>query len=67
MHSCADDDGNVDLVRGAGEIPAVKQTACIELCAGSAVRGAAAQKHGYGVMLVDCKRNRYEPRCKPFL
>ena len=36
----------------------------IELCAGSAVRSAAAQKHGYRVMPVDFKRNRHRPRCK---
>ena len=36
----------------------------IELCAGSAVRSAAAQKLGYRVMPVDFKRNSHRPRCK---
>ena len=41
-----------------------KQLIFIELCAGSAVLSAAAQKHGYRVMPVDFKRNRHKPRCK---
>ena len=44
--------------------PIEKQMIFIELCAGSAVLSAAAQKHGYRVMPVDFKRNRHRPRCK---
>ena len=44
--------------------PMEKQMIFIELCAGSAVLSAAAQKHGYRVMPVDFKRNRHRPRCK---
>ena len=36
----------------------------IELCAGSAVLSAAAQKHGHCVMSVDFKRNGHRPMCK---
>ena len=41
-----------------------KQMVFIELCAGSAVLSAAAQRHGYRVLPVDCKRNRHKPRCR---
>ena len=57
----------VDMIfpkRDAGDNAKGKQFVFIELCAGSAVLSAAAQKHGYRVMSVDCKRNRHKPRCK---
>ena len=41
-----------------------RQMVSIELCAGSAVLSAAAQRHGYRVLPVDCKRNRHKPRCR---
>ena len=41
-----------------------RQMVFIELCAGSAVLSAAAQRHGYRVLPVDCKRNRHKPRCR---
>ena len=41
-----------------------KQQVFIELCAGSASLGAVAQKCGYRVMPVDCKRNRHVPKCR---
>ena len=41
-----------------------RQMVFIELCAGSAVLSAAAQRHRYRVLPVDCKRNRHKPRCR---
>ena len=41
-----------------------RQMVFIELCAGSAVLSAVAQRHGYRVLPVDCKRNRHKPRCR---
>lgn len=40
-----------------------RQMVFIELRAGSAFLSAAAQRHGYRVLPVDCKRNRHKPRC----
>ena len=36
----------------------------VELCAGSASLSAVAQKCGYRVMPVDCKRKRHVPKCR---
>ena len=36
----------------------------IELCAGSAVLSAAAQKSGFQVFLIDFHRNRFSPKCR---
>ena len=41
-----------------------KQLVFIELCAGSASLSAVAQKYGYRVMPVDCKRNRHVLKCR---
>ena len=41
-----------------------KQMVFIELRAGSASLSAVAQKCGYRVMPVDCKRNRHVPKCR---
>ena len=41
-----------------------KQMVFVELCAGSASLSAVAQKCGYRVMPVDCKRNRHVTKCR---
>ena len=64
MHADSSSGGNVFPKGDNGELPIGHQMVFIELCAGSAVLSATAQKHGYRVMPVDCKRNRHKPRCK---
>ena len=62
-----DSDGNVSFSAsvGVGANNYIgKQLVFIELCAGSASLSAAAQKSGYRVMPVDCKRNRHVPKCR---
>ena len=41
-----------------------KQMVFIELCAGSVSLSSVAQKFGYRVMPVDCKRNRHVTKCR---
>ena len=58
-------DGGVhDFEMKCNDVPMGKQMVFLELCAGSAVLSAMAQKHGYRVMPVDFKRNRHTPKCK---
>ena len=56
--------GDKVFPEGISDVSAGKQMVFIELCAGSAVLSAAAQKQGYRIMPVDYKRNRHNPRCK---
>ena len=41
-----------------------KHMVFIELCAGSVSLSSVAQKFGYRVMPVDCKRNRHVTKCR---
>ena len=61
--SSRDSHGEFDF-DGFGGGSTDRQMVFIELCAGSAVLSATAQRHGYRVLPVDCKRNRHKPRCR---
>ena len=61
--SSRDSHGEFDF-DGFGGGTTDRQMVFIELCAGSAVLSATAQRHGYRVLPVDCKRNRHKPRCR---
>ena len=61
--SSRDSHGDFDF-DGFGGGTTDRQMVFIELCAGSAVLSATAQRHGYRVLPVDCKRNRHKPRCR---
>ena len=64
MQCDVSDGGSGSLEKDIPHFPMGKQMVFIELCAGSAVLSAAAQKHGFRVVPVDYKRNRHKPKCK---